>query len=317
LPRVGGACEVPGIMPSDIVCVSAFEEPQDLLVALRGSHDEFWNEIPEQWIFRGHADADWELLPTALRMNSKLTHHPERTPGPYATTKDQVGEEADEVRGFADIANRQGLSIPGGWYTALRLLSGIVKPGDTFPPVELVELFALAQHHGVPTRLLDWTRKPLVAAYFAALGAAHMMNEKRLNESRRLAIWALNGTATWGPRGEEAVHIVDPSRYGNLNLVAQDGIFTLHIHPLTPEEPPRCEPLDSAVARIYPGKGATIGEKMRLLTLPAKKARKLLVRLDAEGISASALFPGYDGVVRCLTERLNLSQNWRSPPSED
>lgn len=77
---------------------------------------------------------------------------------------------------------------------------------------------AFAQHNGFPTRLLDWSQSPYIAAFFAATNAT-------LCRSGWISIWALNKKEIPSLFGRD-VEVFERKDYGNKRLVSQRGCFT-------------------------------------------------------------------------------------------
>ena len=188
--------------------------------------------IDECWLFRGQ-ERDWDVLPSLFRNDnatvenlSKLTH---RNIGKWG----QELIEAELLVEFFSIADSRGLILPGD-SQGLRdfladLKSRIARSGDgaIFPDEyydKLLPLAALAQHYGIPTQLLDWTKKVFIAAFFAAKS----IPSNNENPDERFVVWAfrfpLLGMQSYF--SNDAIRVVTAPGSTNPNLQAQQGVFT-------------------------------------------------------------------------------------------
>lgn len=302
----------------------------------------------DDWLFRGQDRDVYPLVPSALRVTRPL----EKVMGSsIQVNSEQIFAEQKTLRDFFELADRRGLTMPDDSqalraaierYCSADYSEKEVTTGEHWPPLDLLSLIGLAQHYGVPTRLLDWTYNPFVAAFFAALGAwKHWNREAEMEKERdrarqematsagmpdlyvkpgpdvvfppadeKLVVWALSAVSyrmrrSWHGRGR--VELVTVPYASNPNIRAQQGLFTVHrpekIDPFGDvDRRPLDEILCEDLAPVAKFKGKDMTLMMRI-TMPTSRVPRLFFLLEKLGINESAIYPGLEGVARTLIDQ--------------
>lgn len=225
------------------------------------------------WVFRGQGDAGFDLTTSLQRIGPNFRE-----------------VESPLLRAFRRYAHRSG---PGRSDTVWNWL-------------------ALAQHHGLPTRLLDWSYSPYVALHFATCETELWRHDG--------AVWCVD-FAHFNRRLPEVMQEVLRSEGASVftaEMTADCADAVPALDALAPEpfllffEPPSFDDRivnQFALFALLSGADTVMGEwlrkqageSLRRIVIPADLKREVRDRLDQTGVTERVLLPGLDGLSAWLS----------------
>ncbi len=207
----------------------------------------FFDQTPlerRRFVFRGQADASWGLDSTIQRL---------------ARTHAEL-----DVQSFSRRLIEQ-----------FKIESA--KAPTEVPALDDEDAWALlARHHALPSPILDWTRSPYIAQFFAAADEIHGNS----NAPARSAVWGLD--------------------LGALDKIPYFAFrpFSVIDKPSLIQRNPRAVEQQSVFLAVWKDWESVLGDDLIRWTYPAKDRHRVLVRLESMGITHASLMRTLDAAAR-------------------
>lgn len=236
-----------------------------------------WNEFIEsinsnlqyrQFVWRGQADSSWILEPTLDRLLREI---------------DKIGD----TRSINEHLNRFKYAARG-------------RRGNNPPGLESDnDWWALGQHNGLLTPLLDWTKSPFVSAFFAFASSVKSSTNLRVIVGISQTSFVLKSNeikkAHTSSSRPPIIEFIEPLSDENARLVNQGGLFT---------RSPAGVDIESWVKKNFQKNDGKI--RMWKMLIPEKEREIILKSLNRMNINYSSLFPDLFGASKFVNMDLEI-----------
>ena len=285
--------------------VDTVEEFIELIRPDKKNFKEYLKSVNDRYIYRGQADSNWKLIPSLYRNINRNKI--------LSDTYDVVCfKHWAHLQDFIYACDLNSSAIPFDSFEFRKFVGAfdnrMVRDSWLWPDSKLYELLAYAQHYGVNTELLDWTKNPLIACYFAA---SQVVKMKKIEGHISIWIFDREKEDSLSNHDEKLFEIIEVPKSINQNISTQQGCFTLVRQEIIRgtkltfnENMDKYEEIKNLNELIAEKKI----DALIKISVPCRCAIDILEYCDAYSVNTATLFRGISGAAMYVQEGLEMKK---------